>query len=93
MGVRIDSHVYCGYDISPYYDSMIGKIIVHAPDRTQAIDRMVRALSEFMIEGAHTTVPLGIAVLLDARFANGNYTTKFLDHYLSEGTFVPPDNK
>ena len=93
MGVRIDSHVYSGYDISPYYDSMIGKIIVHAPDRTQAIDRMVRALSEFMIEGAHTTVPLGIAVLLDARFANGNYTTKFLDHYLTEGTFVPPDNK
>lgn len=92
-GVRIDSHVYSGYDISPYYDSMIGKIIVHAPDRTQAIHRMTRALSEFMIEGPHTTVPLGIAVLLDSRFAQGNYTTKFLDEYLAEGTFVAPTNK
>lgn len=92
-GVRIDSHVYSGYDVSPYYDSMIGKIIVHAPDRAKAIDRMVRALSEFMIEGPHTTVPLGIAVLLDARFTNGDYTTKFLDKYLEEGTFVPPTNK
>ena len=92
-GVRIDSHVYSGYDVSPYYDSMIGKIIVHAPDRTQAIDRMTRALSEFMIEGTHTTVPLGLAVLLDSRFAKGDYTTNFLDHYLTEGTFVQPDNK
>lgn len=92
-GVRIDSHVYSGYEISPYYDSMIGKIIVHAPDRTQAIHRMTRALSEFMIEGPHTTVPLGIAVLLDSRFAQGDYTTKFLDEYLAEGTFVPPANK
>ncbi len=92
-GVRIDSHVYSGYDVSPFYDSMIGKIIVHAPDRTQAIHRMTRALSEFMIEGAHTTVPLGLAVLLDSRFARGDYTTNFLDQYLAEGTFVPPDNK
>ncbi len=92
-GVRIDSHVYSGYDVSPFYDSMIGKIIVHAPDRTQAIHRMTRALSEFMIEGAHTTVPLGLAVLLDSRFARGDYTTNFLDQYLAEGTFIPPDNK
>ncbi len=92
-GVRIDSHVYSGYDVSPFYDSMIGKIIVHAPDRTQAIHRMTRALSEFMIEGAHTTVPLGLAVLLDSRFARGDYTTNFLDQYLAEGTFVPPDKK
>ncbi len=92
-GVRIDSHVYSGYDVSPYYDSMIGKIIVYAPDRTQAIDRMTRALSEFMIEGPHTTVPLGLAVLLDSRFAKGDYTTNFLDQYLTEGTFVQPDNK
>lgn len=91
--MRVDSHVYTGYDISPYYDSMIGKIIVHAPDRTQAIHRMVRALSEFMIEGPQTTVPLGIAVLLDARFANGDYTTKFLDQYLAEGAFQKPDTR
>lgn len=92
-GVRIESHVYSGYDISPYYDSMIGKIVVHAPDRGQAIHRMVRSLNEFMIEGPHTTVPLGIAVLLDSRFARGEYTTKFLDEYLAEGTFVPPQHK
>lgn len=92
-GVRIDSHVYSGYEISPYYDSMIGKIIVHAPDREKAIDRMVRALHEFEIDGPHTTVPLGISVLLDSRFSRGDYTTKFLDGYLTEGTFVPPTNK
>ncbi len=92
-GVRIESHVYSGYDISPYYDSMIGKIVVHAPDRSQAIHRMVRSLNEFMIEGPHTTVPLGIAVLLDSRFARGEYTTKFLDEYLAEGTFVAPQHK
>ena len=92
-GVRIESHVYSGYDISPYYDSMIGKLVVHAPDRTQAIQRMVRALNEFAIEGPHTTVPLGIAVLLDSRFARGEYTTKFLDEYLAEGTFVAPPKR
>ncbi len=92
-GIRIDSHVYSGYEVSPYYDSMVGKIIVHAPDRTQAIKRMTRALSEFMIEGPHTTVPLGIAVLLDSRFAKGEYTTNFLDGYLAEGTFVAPENQ
>ncbi len=92
-GVRIDSHVYSGYDVSPYYDSMIAKIIVQAPDRRQAIDRMTRALSEFMIEGVHTTVPLGLSVLYDTRFAKGDYTTNFLDQYLNEGTFVRPDNK
>ena len=90
-GVRIDSHVYSGYEISPYYDSMIAKIIVHAPDREQAIHRMSRALSEFMIEGVQTTVPLGIALLLDSRFSRGEYTTKFLDEYLAEGAFAAPE--
>jgi acetyl-CoA carboxylase, biotin carboxylase subunit len=92
-GVRIDSHVYSGYDVSPFYDSMIGKLIVHAPDRAKAIQRMLRSLNEFMIEGPHTTVPLGIAVLLDSRFSRGDYTTKFLDEYLAEGTFIAPINK
>jgi acetyl-CoA carboxylase biotin carboxylase subunit len=92
-GVRIDSHVYSTYEISPYYDSMIGKIIVHAADREQATERMLRALNEFMIEGVHTTVPLGIAVMRDPRFAGGDYTTNFLDQYLAEGTFTPPEHK
>jgi len=87
-GVRIDSHVYNGYEISPYYDSMIAKIIVRGKDRTDAIRKMTRALSEFMIEGPHTTVPLGLALLADPRFANGEYNTNFLDRYMTEGTFT-----
>lgn len=86
-GVRIDSHVYSGYDISPHYDSMIAKIIVHAPDRTEAIARMSRALREFMIEGPKTTVPLGLSVLADSRFTRGEYTTVFLDKYMTDGSF------
>ncbi|HMP71636.1 MAG TPA: acetyl-CoA carboxylase biotin carboxylase subunit [Kiritimatiellia bacterium] len=85
IGVRIDSHVYSGYEISPYYDSMIGKIIVHARTREEAIARMSRALSEFMIEGPHTTVPLGLALLADARFQRGDYTTTFLEGFIKEG--------
>jgi acetyl-CoA carboxylase, biotin carboxylase subunit len=87
-GVRIDSHVYNDYEISPYYDSMIAKIIVLGKDRSDAIRKMTRALSEFMIEGPHTTVPLGLALLADPRFANGEYNTNFLDRYMTEGTFA-----
>ncbi len=87
-GVRVDSHVYSGYEISPFYDSMIGKIIVKAPDRTEAIARMARALDEFVLEGLPTTVPLGQALLIDSRFARGEYTTGFLEKYLSEGSFT-----
>ncbi|HMO49739.1 MAG TPA: acetyl-CoA carboxylase biotin carboxylase subunit [Kiritimatiellia bacterium] len=85
LGVRVDSHVYNGYDIPPYYDSMIGKIIVHAENRDQAIARMNRALGEFMIEGVHTTTPLGLALMADARFQKGEYTTTFLEGFLNEG--------
>lgn len=85
IGVRVDSHVYNGYDIPPYYDSMIGKIIVRADSRGEAIARMSRALGEFMIEGVHTTVPLGQALMADARFARGEYTTTFLEGFLKEG--------
>lgn len=83
-GVRVDSHVYNGYDISPHYDSMIAKIIVTAPDRATAISRMNRALSEFMIEGVATTVPVGLALLADARFQRGEYTTTFLEGFMKE---------
>ena len=85
IGVRVDSHTYSGYDIPPYYDSMIGKIIVHADTRDEAIARMNRALGEFMIEGPHTTVPLGLALMADARFQQGDYTTTFLEGFLKEG--------
>ena len=84
-GLRIDSHAYSGYDIPPYYDSMIGKIIVKAANRADAINRMTRALSEFMIEGPHTTVPIGLALMADARFQRGEYTTTFLEGFIKEG--------
>lgn len=92
IGVRVDSHVYNGYDIPPYYDSMIGKIIVHADTRAEAIARMNRALNEFMIDGVHTTVPLGVALMSDARFQRGEYTTTFLEGFINEG-FLISENK
>jgi acetyl-CoA carboxylase biotin carboxylase subunit len=87
-GVRVDSHVYSGYDIPPHYDSMIAKIIVTAANREEAIVRMSRALGEFMIEGPATTVPLGQALLADARFARGEYTTTFLENFIKEGFLI-----
>jgi acetyl-CoA carboxylase biotin carboxylase subunit len=86
--VRVDSHVYTGYDISPHYDSMIAKIIVRGDNREDAIARMVRALGEFMIEGPSTTVPLGQALMADARFQRGEYTTTFLEAFMKEGFLV-----
>lgn len=86
-GVRVDSHVYSGYDISPYYDSMVGKIIVKGANREEALARLYRALDEFRIEGVSTTVPLGLALLADARFVAGDYHTRFLEQFLEEGTF------
>ncbi len=87
-GVRVDSHVYNGYDVSPHYDSMIAKIIVTANTREEAIVRMGRALGEFMIEGPATTVPLGQALLADARFERGEYTTTFLENFIKEGFLI-----
>ena len=84
LGVRIDSHVYNGYDISPHYDSMVAKVIVHAPTRKEAIAKMQRALHEITIEGPHTTVPVGLALLQDARFERGEYTTTFLEAFMKE---------
>ena len=87
-GVRVDSHAYSGYVIPPHYDSMIGKIIVHAENRRAAITRLSRALAEFMIEGIATTVPLGQALLVDARFERGEYTTSFIETFMKEGFIV-----
>ena len=89
-GVRIDSHVYSGYEISPHYDSMIGKLVVHGRTRQEAIAKMSRALGEFILEGAHTTVPLGQALLGDARFARGEYNTRFLDTFMKEVFLITP---
>ncbi len=80
-GVRVDSHVYAGYVIPPYYDSMIAKLIVFAQTREEAIVRMKRALGEFVIEGIKTTIPFHLDLMEDENFKAGNFTTKFLDDY------------
>ncbi|WP_054949511.1 acetyl-CoA carboxylase biotin carboxylase subunit [Numidum massiliense] len=78
-GVRVDSSAYAGLKITPFYDSMIAKLIVWGNDREEAIARMRRALDEFVIEGIDTTIPFHIDVLNDERFMCGDVTTKFLD--------------
>ena len=77
-GVRIDSHAYAGYEIPPYYDSLLGKLIVHSPDRKSAINRMERALEETIIEGPKTTIPFHQAIMKDEEFRSGDFDTNFL---------------
>ncbi|MEO6546515.1 MAG: acetyl-CoA carboxylase biotin carboxylase subunit [Ferruginibacter sp.] len=83
-GVRVDSHVYAGYVIPPYYDSMIGKLITVAQTREEAIDTMHRALSEYVIEGIKTTIPFHLQLMKNEDFRSGNFTTKFLDSFKME---------
>ena len=80
-GVRVDSHVYAGYVIPPYYDSMIGKLITVAQTRQEAIQTMYRALSEYVIEGVKTTIPFHLQLMQDERFRSGNFNTKFLEGF------------
>ncbi|MBM4152392.1 MAG: acetyl-CoA carboxylase biotin carboxylase subunit [Kiritimatiellaceae bacterium] len=87
-GIRIDSHVYSGYTISPYYDSMIAKIIARGASRTEALQRLHRALEEFTINGPHTSVPVGIALLMDDRFRRGEYNTAFLEKFMHENFII-----
>lgn len=82
-GVRVDSHVYSGYIIPPHYDSMIGKLITYGRNRREAMDTMNRALREFMITGIKTTIPFEQAILQDADFRRGVYSTNFVDVLLS----------
>ena len=81
FGVRVDSAVYNGYTIPPYYDSMVAKLIVHANTREEAIERMKRALDEFLIEGVHTTIPFHSKVMEHPVFKSGDFDTKFLETY------------
>ncbi len=84
MGVRVDSHVYSGYEISPYYDSMIAKIIVSGDNREEAMNRMSRALGEFVIQGPKTTVPLGQDIINELMFRQGKYNIKFFNNFYKE---------
>lgn len=80
-GVRVDSHVYAGYVIPPYYDSMIGKLITVAQTRQEAINTMHRALSEYVIEGVKTTIPFHLQLMKDERFLSGDFNTKFIEGF------------
>jgi len=80
-GVRVDSHIYSGYMIPPNYDSMIAKLITVAQTREEAIAKMHRALSEYVIEGIKTTIPFHLKLMEDESFKSGNYTTKFLETF------------
>jgi acetyl-CoA carboxylase biotin carboxylase subunit len=80
-GVRVDSHIYAGYTIPPNYDSMIAKLITMAQTREEAIAKMHRALSEFVVEGVKTTIPFHLRLMKDPNFIAGNYTTKFLEGF------------
>jgi len=82
-GVRVDSHVYGGYTVSPYYDSMICKLIAHGRTRKIALDRMYRALSEYIIRGIDTNIEFLKAVILDPGFRQGEATTSYVEEFLS----------
>jgi len=82
-GVRVDSHVYQGYTVPPFYDSMVAKLMVHGKTREIAMDRMYRALNEYMIRGIKTTIPFCAAVMKDPVFRSGNVTTKYIEEFLS----------
>jgi acetyl-CoA carboxylase biotin carboxylase subunit len=81
-GIRVESHVYSGYRVPPYYDSMIGKIIAHGNDRTTAIARMRNALSEIVVEGIRTNVPLHQEILQHSAFQAGGTDIHYLEKRL-----------
>ncbi len=83
-GVRVDSHVHAGYEIPPYYDSMISKLIVHQKTREEAIACMKRALSEYVIGGVKTTIPLNLELISHPQFASGMINTLFVENLLSK---------
>ena len=82
LGVRVDSEIYSGYSIPPFYDSMIAKLIVHAPTRNAAIMRMKRALEEFVIDGVQTTIPLHQEIISQQEYIDGMYNIHWLEHYM-----------
>ena len=82
LGVRMDSSLYAGYSIPPYYDSLIGKLIVHGRDRSEALARLKRALGELIVDGVDTTVPLFHALLEEKDVLDGTYNIHWLEHWL-----------
>jgi acetyl-CoA carboxylase biotin carboxylase subunit len=83
-GVRVDTYVYAGYSVPPFYDSMIAKVITHARTRDLAIARMKRALEAMVIEGIKTTIPLHLKIMDDPKFKAGDISTSFMEHFLTQ---------
>ncbi|MBY6921904.1 acetyl-CoA carboxylase biotin carboxylase subunit, partial [Clostridium botulinum] len=84
LGVRLDSSVYSGYTIPPYYDSMIGKLIAYGRNREETIQIMKRALGELIIEGVNTNIDFQFIILEDENFIKGEYTTKYIEKMLTD---------
>ncbi len=82
LGVRVDSAIYAGYIVPPYYDSLVAKLIVHAPTRAEAIARMRRSLAEFAVLGIKTTLPLHQRIVEDPQFQAGDYTIHWLERFV-----------
>jgi acetyl-CoA carboxylase biotin carboxylase subunit len=82
LGVRVDSALYSGYSVPPHYDSLVAKLIVHAPDRARAIARMRRALEEMVVDGIETTLPLHRRIMADPEFQAGDYTIHWLERFV-----------
>jgi acetyl-CoA carboxylase biotin carboxylase subunit len=81
IGIRVDTHAYAGYKIPPFYDSLIAKLIAYGKNRAEAIERMERALDEFIVEGVHTTIPFHQKVMADHDFQSGHFDTKYVENF------------
>jgi acetyl-CoA carboxylase biotin carboxylase subunit len=88
LGVRVDTHAYAGYRVPPYYDSLLGKLIVHGATREEALARMRHSLSSFVVEGVHTTIPFLLEVMENPDFIAGKVDTKFLERWVAERATV-----
>jgi acetyl-CoA carboxylase biotin carboxylase subunit len=85
FGVRVDTHMYAGYTIPPYYDSLLGKLIVWGEDRNEAISRMTRCLSEFQILGIKTNIPFHLRIMANSFYRRGELTTSFITRRMNNG--------
>ena len=88
--MRVDSALYSGYSVPPHYDSLVAKLIVHAPSRAQAIARMQRALDEMVVDGIETTLPLHRRIMADPEFQSGDYTIHWLERFVAQPTPTSP---
>jgi len=84
LGIRVDSGAYSGYRIPPYYDSLIGKLIVHGRNRVECMMRLKRAIDEFVVDGVKTTLPLFHDLIGNHDIADGNYDIHWLENYLAQ---------